>query len=146
MAISLSNLKPAKGSRSTSKRVGRGNSSGKGTTAGRGQKGQKARTGGRSGHKIRGARRLIMATPKLRGFKRQSPQAETVNVQELQSAFKAGEVVSPKSLKAKRLVAQNAKLVKVLGFGNLKKKLIIQGCLLSAAAKDKVLAAGGEVR
>ena len=146
MAIKLNNLKPAKGSRPTSKRVGRGNASGKGTTAGRGQKGQKARTGGRGGPKVRGARRLIMQTPRLRGFKRQSPTVETVNVQDLQSAFQAGETVSLKSLKAKGLVPRGAKAVKLLGFGNLKKKLAVQGCLLSASAKDKVLAAGGEVR
>jgi large subunit ribosomal protein L15 len=146
MAISLNTLKPAKGARSQPKRLGRGNSSGKGTTAGRGTKGQKARSGGRSGHKIRGMRRLILQTPKLRGFKRQSPDVAAVNLKDLQSNFPAGAVVSPKSLKNKHLVPLSATVVKVLGTGDLKKGLKVQGCRVSAAAKDKILAAGGELR
>ena len=146
MALTLSSLKPAKGARTKSKRVGRGNASGKGTTAGRGTKGQKARTGGRGGHKIRGLRRLVLATPKLRGFSRQSPEVFAVNLGDIQSAFADGAVVSLKSLKAKRLISQNAKFAKILGQGTLKRAVKVKGCQISASAKEKVLAAGGEVQ
>lgn len=146
MAMSLNNLKPAKGAKNSSKRVGRGNASGKGTTAGRGTKGQKARTGGRGGHKIRGMRRLVLSTPKLRGFKRQSARIDNVNLNSLQDSYQDGAIVTIKSLKSKGLVPSNSKFVKILGFGTLKKGLKIKGCQVSTSAKDKILAAGGEVR
>jgi len=146
-SLSLSTLRPARGAKQRpDKRVGRGNASGKGTTAGKGTKGQKARTGGRNRLKTLGMRRLIMSTPKLRGFKSLSPSASPVNLGELDAAYKAGEVVNVRSLKAKGLVPVISSKVKVLGGGSLKKKLVVTGCLVSASAKEAILAAGGEVR
>ncbi len=69
MTLSMHTLRPSKGSKSKPKRVGRGNASGKGTTAGRGGKGQTARSGGRNKLKLLGMRHLMLQTPKLRGFK-----------------------------------------------------------------------------
>ena len=144
--MTLNNLKPSKGSRYKPKRKGRGNASGKGTTAGRGTKGQLSRSGGRNRHKLRALRNLVLSTPKLRGFKRQSMEISTVNLKDLQSNFENKAVVSMKSLKSKGLVQSNAKAIKILAFGILKKELKVQGCRVSIPAKDKILAAGGEVR
>lgn len=143
--LSLSNLKPARGAKRYPKRVGRGNASGKGTTAGRGTKGQKARTGGRKGIKVLGLRRLVMQTPKLRGFKTAKAGVALVGLDQVNEVFKSGEIVSRKSLAAKGLIPASATRVKILG-GELKKKLSVVGCSMSAPAKEKVLAAGGEVR
>jgi large subunit ribosomal protein L15 len=145
MAISLSNLKPASGARSKFKRVGRGNASGKGTTAGRGTKGQRARTGGRNKLKLLGLRRLVMATPKLRGFQRQRRPSAAVNVGDLEAAFVTGSTVTPKALAKKGLVPTGASRVKILAGGSLKKKLKVTGCVVTGAAKEKITAAQGEV-
>jgi large subunit ribosomal protein L15 len=145
--LSLSNLKPSRGSKQYPKRVGRGNASGKGTTAGRGTKGQKARTGGRKGIKVMGLRRLVLQTPKLRGFKSISKAAVAlVGLEKLNEVFRSGDVISRKTLSSKGLIPASATQVKILGGVELKKKLIVVGCLLSAPAKEKILAAGGEVR
>jgi len=146
MTITLNNLKSSKGSSYKKKRLGRGNASGKGTTAGRGTKGQLSRSGGRNRHKLRGLRRLVLATPKLRGFKRQGAEIATVNLKEIQSSFEDGAVIRIHNLKSKGLISSNAKFVKVLGFGTLKKAVKIQGCNVSVTAKEKILASGGEVR
>src|SRR5262245_50212699 len=104
MSLSLNNLRPAYGSKSQPKRVGRGNASGKGTTAGRGGKGQKARTGGRNRLKRLGMRRQMLQTPKLRGFKSKYAKDETVSLGAISAAFVDGANVTPKSLAKKGLV------------------------------------------
>jgi large subunit ribosomal protein L15 len=147
MAIKLNNLKPAVGARIRDrKRLGRGNATGKGTTAGKGTKGQKARTGGRNYNRIRGIRRLVLQTPKLRGFKRQRPAEAVVNLRELQEQFQDGAIVTVRALQSKGLVPSNVRRVKILGQGILKKGLKVQGCRVSESAKERILAAGGEVR
>lgn len=146
MALTMHNLKPAKGAKRQPKRVGRGNASGKGTTAGRGGKGQTARTGGRNRLKLLGMRHLMLQTPKLRGFKSHHPKLQNVNVGQLNAAFQSGETVSPKFLAKKGYVASSGARVKILAGGNLKKKLIVTGCVVSESAKEKIVAAGGEVR
>ncbi|MDD5251947.1 MAG: 50S ribosomal protein L15 [Patescibacteria group bacterium] len=145
MTLSLSELKGARGARRQPKRVGRGNASGKGTTAGKGTKGQRARTGGRNRITLLGIRRLVMSTPKLRGFKSQYPQAAAVNVGQL-AAFGPGVTVDLRALKAKGLVPSPAKRAKILGGGELKKKIVIAGLEVSASAKAKIEAAGGTIR
>ena len=147
MALKLHNLKPAHGARPRAgKRLGRGNATGKGTTAGKGTKGQKARTGGRNYNKIRGARRTVLQTPKLRGFKRQRPEEAVVNLRALQEGFIEGAIVTVRALQSKGLVPSNVRRVKILGQGILKKGLTLKGCRVSEPAKEKILAAGGEVR
>ncbi len=146
MSLSLHTLKPAKGAKRYHKRVGRGNASGKGTTAGRGGKGQTARTGGRNRLKLLGMRHLMLSTPKLRGFKSHHGKPASFNLGQLNSAFQNGEMVSPKTLAKKGLVSSASARVKVLASGNLKKKLAVAGCEVSEQAKEKIVAAGGEVR
>lgn len=141
----MHNLKPAKGAKRQPKRVGRGNASGKGTTAGRGGKGQTARTGGRNRLKLLGMRHLMLQTPKLRGFKSHHPKLQNVSLRQLNAAFQSGETISPKLLVKKGLV-QGSGRVKILADGTLKKKLVITGCVVSASAKEKITAAGGDVR
>ncbi len=139
-------LKPAKGSKRYPKRVGRGNASGKGTTAGRGGKGQTARTGGRNKLKLLGMRHLMLQTPKLRGFKSHRGKSSIVTLGELNRAYGSGETVTPATLAKKGIVPSPGARVKVLGGGMLKKKLIVSGCAVSAGAKELIAKAGGEVR
>jgi large subunit ribosomal protein L15 len=145
MSLSLHNLHPAAGAKRKSKRVGRGNASGKGTTAGKGGKGQTARSGGRFGLNILGMKRLVLSTPKLRGFTSPHAKAVAVDLDMLNVAFDAGNKVTPKTLAKKGLIPSGAK-VKLLGSGTLKKKLIVIDCAVSEGAKAKIAAAGGEVR
>ncbi|MEX1026923.1 MAG: 50S ribosomal protein L15 [Candidatus Paceibacterota bacterium] len=132
----------------TSRQVGRGGKRGK--TAGRGHKGQKAR----AGHSLRPQMRDEMKRlPKLRGRSThrllpRSDAATVVNVSTLQETFKSGETVSPETLIAAGLVRSKRKAapsVKVLGQGELKKKLTLSGCEVSATAREKIEAAGGTV-
>jgi large subunit ribosomal protein L15 len=144
MSISLNNIKSFAGSKRSKKRVGRGVGS-TGTTAGRGQKGQKSRSG-TGGFKRLGMRKLILSTPKLRGFKSLNADAQVVNLSRVASAFSKGEIVSPQTLKAKKLVAkQNAK-VKVLGGGEISVSLSFVGCEVSKTAAEKIIAAGGQIK
>ena len=128
------------------KRVGRGGKRGK--TSGRGTKGQKAR----AGHRIMPAiREILKKLPKRRGYKLTSVQdaALVVNVRALEQAFNAGDTVTPALLDERKLIRgrQGSKLVvKILGTGELTKKLTVTGCEVSAAARAKIEAAGGAVQ
>ncbi len=144
--MQLNTLKP-KTSRSTGKRVGRGNASGKGKTAGRGTKGQKAR----SGHKIwPNVREQLKKLPKLRGYKLNSIQTKpmAVNIAVLDKVFSAGDTVTPSALREHGIVKARRGVtpkVKILGEGELTKKLTISGCSVSASAKAAIEKAGGSV-
>jgi large subunit ribosomal protein L15 len=144
--IKIHNLKPAKGSRTTTKRVGRGNASGKGTTAGRGTKGQGARTGGRNRRKLRGFRHIMLATPKLRGFRSLQPKPEVVTLLAVSSAFNGGEEVTVTSLVKKGLLSNSKNGAKIIGNTKLEKKLIISGCVVTAGVRKAIEAAGGQVK
>lgn len=87
MAVTISNLRPQKGSRSRKKRIGRGNASGHGTYSGRGQKGQRSRSGGKKGLKLKGIRRNIRNLPKLRGFKSRAIKPEIVHLEDIDKKF-----------------------------------------------------------
>jgi len=149
--LNLSNLQPAQARRDR-KRVGRGLGSGKGRYSGRGIKGQKSRAGS---HAMRagfegGQMPLYMRTAKLRGNTSADAMpigpfrtySQPVNLRDLER-FEAGEEVTPESLKAKGLIRSVRKDVKLLGNGELKKKLTITVHAASAAAREKVEAAGG---
>jgi len=86
MPLTLHTIKPFSGSKKKVKRVGRGLGS-TGTYSGRGQKGQRARSGGRGGLKLLGMKRIILATPKLRGFKSPYPKMVAVNIGDLEKKF-----------------------------------------------------------
>jgi len=149
--LNLSNLQPAQ-PREGRKRVGRGLGSGKGRYSGRGIKGQKSRAGS---HTMRagfegGQMPLAMRIPKLRGNTSKDAMpvgpfrtyTQPVNLRDL-DRFDAGEEVTPESLKAKGLIRSVRKDVKLLGTGELTKKLTISVHGASATAREKVEAAGG---
>ncbi len=142
MTLTLHTLKPKSGSKRDKKRVGRGLGS-KGTYSGRGVKGQRARSGGRSGLKLKGLRPLMLATPKRRGFNVGKPRPVIVNVGDLAKIFANGAKIDPNVLLKKGLIDKIGAGVKILGKGEIGIKLSFSGCLVSASAKAKIEKAGG---
>ncbi|MDD5145819.1 MAG: uL15 family ribosomal protein [Candidatus Pacebacteria bacterium] len=129
-----------------SKKMGRGGAHG--FYCGRGAKGQKARGGMKFKPEIR---ELIKRYPKLRGYKFKAVELKpaVLNVEILDTKFNEGEVISPKILIEKRLIRRiegKIPAVKILGKGKIAKKLIIEGCLFSKSAKEKIEKAGGEIK
>ena len=143
MALSLNTLAPAKGSRQRKFRVGRGYATGRGTTAGRGTKGQRARTGGRNRLKLKGLKQMLLAFPKTRGFQSTHPTVYAIPMARLQDKFADGERVTLEGLKAKSLVPKSAVMAKVIGGGEVKKKLVFVGIKATASVKAAVEKAGG---
>jgi large subunit ribosomal protein L15 len=141
--LKLHHLRPAPGSKKDRTRVGRGEGS-KGKTSGRGTKGTKARYQVRPGFEGGGVR-LVMRTPKLRGFKNPfRVEYQVVNLETLVELYPQGGEVTVASLVAKGAVRKNEK-VKVLGQGDLSLKLDLKVDKVSESAKAKILAAGGSV-
>jgi large subunit ribosomal protein L15 len=148
--MQLHQLKP-KTAFAVSKRVGRGGKRGK--TSGRGTKGQKAR----AGHRIRPeARDLIKKIPKLRGHGKNRARTVsdaiqkpvTLNVSSIDSHFENGERVTPATLREKGIVRSHAgtrPAIKILGDGNLSKKVSVADCAVSKSAREKIEKAGGSV-
>lgn len=146
MALSLSNIKSAKGATKRRKRIGRGNASGHGTYSTRGLKGQRSRSGGRNKLKRLGFKKILAQTPKMRGFKSGKPKNQAVNLRELNDAFKDGDKLDVKSLLRAGLINSAAVSVKILGQGELKlKNLEIAGVKLSLSAKEQIEKMGGKV-
>ncbi len=143
----LHDLHPAEGSKKARKRVGRGNGSGYGTTAGRGTKGQLSRAGGGKGAGFEGGQtQLAMRLPKLGGFKNHNRvEYAPVNVSRLEKLFNDGDVVDGDALVAKGVIKRNYIPVKVLGDGELTKKLTVRVDKVSKSAQAKIEAAGGKV-
>ena len=141
--LKLHHLRPAPGSKTERTRVGRGEAS-KGKTSGRGTKGTKARYQVRPGFEGGGVR-LVMRTPKLRGFKNPfRVEYQVVNLEKLAEHFPQGGAVTVNDLVSKGLVRKNEP-VKVLGSGEISVKLDIKVDKVSEQAKSKILAAGGSV-
>jgi len=141
--LKLHHLRPAPGSKKDRTRVGRGEAS-KGKTAGRGTKGTKARYQVRPGFEGGGVR-LVMRTPKLRGFKNPfRVEYQVVNLEKLAEHFPQGGAVTVNDLVSKGLVRKNEP-VKVLGNGDISVKLELKVDKVSEQAKSKILAAGGSV-
>jgi large subunit ribosomal protein L15 len=144
MPLTLHNIQPKKGAKKTKKRVGRGLAS-KGRYSGRGIKGQRSRSGGKSGLKLKGLRQNMLATPKARGFQSHKPHPVVVNLSDLNKMFVDGAKISPKSLLKKGLVSDITNGVKILGTGTLALKLTVTDCTFSEVAKEKLIAAGGTI-
>src|SRR5918992_1304571 len=149
--IGLHSLKPATGSRQARKRLGRGKGSGQGKTAGRGHKGAGSRSGAKSKRGYEGGQNPIhMRMRKLRGphmkksmpFERFRTHTQPVNVADLEARFDAGAEVTPESLRSAGLATRKTP-VKVLGRGELKKKLTVHAHAFSASAREKIEGAGG---
>ena len=145
--MQLNDLRPAEGSRKSRMHVGRGNGSGYGTTAGRGSKGQLSRSGGGKGAGFEGGQTpLAMRLPKLPGFKNHNRvEYAPVNVSRLELLYNDGETVDAESLLAKGVIKHDYVPVKVLGDGEITKKLTVKVDKVSASAKAKIEAAGGKV-
>lgn len=149
--IGLHNLKPKPGSKKPRKRIGRGEGSGLGKTSGRGHKGAGARSGRKRKAGYEGGQNPIhMRMRKLRGpHKKQSmpfenfrTKTQPVNLADLEERFDSGAEVTPVSLKEKGLATRKDP-VKILARGEIKKKLEVHAHAFSAAAKEKIEAAGG---
>ena len=145
--MQLNDLRPSEGSTTNRKRLGRGNSSGTGTTAGRGYKGQLSRSGGGKGKGFEGGQQpLAMRLPKLPGFTNHSRvEYAPVNVSRLDAIFADGDVVDGASLVEKGIIKSDYIPVKVLGDGEITKALTVRVDKVSASAKAKIEAAGGKV-
>ena len=145
--MNLNELYPFAEDRKSRKRVGRGPASGTGKTAGRGMNGQKSRAGGGKGAGFEGGQtQLAMRLPKLPGFVNHNRvEYAPVNVARLEALFADGETVDGESLMAKGVIKHDYIPVKVLGDGEITKKLTVKVDKVSASAKAKIEAAGGKV-
>jgi len=151
--IGLHSIRPKPGSTHAKKRLGRGKGSGTGKTAGRGHKGAGSRSGAKSKRGYEGGQTAIhMRMRKLRGphMKKSMPfepfrtHTQPINVSDLEDRFDAGAEVTPDSLRDAGL-AKRRTPVKVLGKGEISKKLTVHAHAFSATAKEKIEAAGGSV-
>lgn len=149
--MKLSDLRPAPGSHTHEKRVGRGHGSGRGKTAGRGTKGQKARTGGHIHRAFSGGQnRMSKGLPFLRGIGNSNyafrKDYAVINVTNLED-FEAGSYVTPAEMLAAGLMSKTESegLVKILGDGEIDRALTVRAHKFSASAREKIEAAGGSV-
>jgi large subunit ribosomal protein L15 len=145
----LERIPKRKNRKMPSKRIGRGYGSGTGGhTVGRGTKGQKSRSGHKSTVFFEGGNvPFFRRIPKYRGFNKADKIAyEPINLTTLEKSYKAGEEISLDSLREKGLVRKRTTHVKILGSGEVTKKLKIKDLPLSEAARDKILASGGSIK
>ena len=146
MKITVHTMKPARGSKHTKKRIGRGNASGHGAYSTRGGKGQTARSGGSRGLKTKAFKRLMQSTPKLRGFKSLAVKPSEVYLSTLDKKFADGALVNLASLKEKKIINDDAKAAKIIVNGELTKKLVIEGVKMTKTAKVIIEKVGGEIK
>lgn len=144
MSLSLHTLAPKKGSRTKKFRVGRGYATGRGTTAGRGTKGQRARTGGRKRLKLKGLKQMLLAFPKSRGFNSMYPTVYAVPADRIVKAFQAGDRIDLDTLKVKHLIPKVAVKAKIIGRGEVDKKLTFVDIMATESVKAAVEKAGGK--
>jgi len=144
----LHNLPKRNNRKEKDKRIGRGYGSGVGGhTVGRGMKGQKSRSGHKSLVGFEGGQTpFFRRMPKFMGFKPINRiENVVVNLDVLSDNYKSGEKISLESLISKGLIGRDAKKVKILGSGDIKKKLAIEGLAISKVAQEKVIKAGGSI-
>ncbi len=150
--IGLHTLKPAPGSKKDRKRIGRGHGSGHGKTSGRGHKGYGSRAGAKDRQRFEGGQNPIhMRSRKLRGpnkkmsmpFEPFRTHTQPVNLSDLEARFEAGGEVTPETLKASGLATRRDIPVKILGRGELSKKLTVRAHGFSKAARAAIESAGG---
>ena len=146
----LNELSPAPGSKKARKRVGRGTGSGHGKTSGRGHKGAGARSGAQAHSTYEGGQMpLQRRLPRLKGEARGS---HTVSRPTLYAAVNLGQLgnlpgdtIGPEELRAAGLVRKKAKLVKILGDGEIGRAIVVRAQAFSKLAREKIEAAGGSV-
>ena len=142
--MSLTGLKPPKGAKHSKKRVGRGQGSGNGKTAGRGHKGAKSRSGFTHKRGVEGGQMPLHRRMPKRGF--HTPfrtEYSVVNLDTIVEVFDAGSEVTPELLQERGLIGGSRKKVKVLGRGDVTKKLTVRAHKFSGTAQEKITAAGG---
>lgn len=147
MPLRLHDLRPNPGARKQRKRVGRGNASGKGTYSGRGLKGQRSRAGRDYNSVFEGGAMSMMRTlPRRGGFKNRNRIEYTpINVVDLARRFPPGATVDADALAQARLLRRPEQPFKILAGGHIPHALHLRAERVSAAARDKLLAAGGTV-
>lgn len=145
--MKLHELKPNKGGAvKATKRLGRGTGSGQGKTAGKGHKGQNARSGGGTRPGFEGGQMPIYRRLPKRGFTNIfTKEYATVNISDLNDRFEDGAEVTPQSLKEAGIIKKLNDGVKILGDGNLDKKLTVKANKFSKSAAEKIEANGGKV-
>ena len=142
--MNLHELSPAEGANKSSKRIGRGHGSGWGKTAGKGHKGQKARSGGSIRPGFEGGQMPLQRRIPKRGFNNIfAKKIVSINVSALE-AFEDGAEVTALALAEKGIVKKANDGIKILGNGNLTKKLTVKVAAYSESAKQKIEAAGGK--
>jgi large subunit ribosomal protein L15 len=142
--MKLHELKPAAGSTTAPKRLGRGIGSGLGKTSGKGHKGAKARSGGGKRPGFEGGQMPLVRRIPKRGFTNIfATEYETINVESLE-IFADGTLVTPELLLEKRLIKKVRDGVKVLGSGDITRKLTVRASKFTGSAKEKIEAAGGK--
>jgi large subunit ribosomal protein L15 len=142
--ITLSNLKPARGSHQNRKRLGRGPGSGLGKTSGKGHKGHKARTGGGTNPGFEGGQMPMYRRLPKRGFTNPfRVENQVVNLSQLKQVSATD--VSPETLYSAGLIAKPDAPVKLLGTGDADRAYSVRGVSLSASARTKIEAAGGKI-
>jgi large subunit ribosomal protein L15 len=140
----LNSLKPALGAKTPAKRLGRGIGSGKGKTCGKGHKGQKARAGGYHKVGFEGGQMPLQRRIPKSGFRsRKSLSRQEVRLSDL--AHLNVDVIDLESLKSSGLINRNTKIVKIISFGTLEKKISIKGISVTAGTKAKIEQVGGTV-
>lgn len=143
--MNLNELSPAPGSKKKAVRVGRGLGSGLGKTSGKGQKGQKSRTGGVKRPGFEGGQKpLYLRLPKRGFYNKFGKEYAEVNVGDL-NCFEDGAVVDPVALIEVGMVKNIRDGIRVLGNGELTKKLTVQAMGFTKTAEEKIIAAGGKV-
>ena len=142
--MKLHELHPAEGSTTAPKRLGRGSGSGLGKTSGKGHKGAKARSGGGKRPGFEGGQMPLYRRVPKRGFNNVfGTEYAEVNVERLE-AFEDGAVVDAKALLEARMIRKELDGVKILGSGELTKKLTVKAAKFTASAKEKIEAVGGK--
>jgi len=143
--LKLNELRPGRGARRKTRRVGRGDGSGRGKTSGRGSKGLFSRTGGRLRPGFEGGQMPLARRLPKRGFTNKfRSEYQVINVESL-NIFKDGDIVNAALMQEKNLVRRRVP-VKILGNGELKRKITVEAHKFSKSAADKVKNAGGEIK
>lgn len=145
MSLTPQTIKSNPGSQRTKKRVGRGNASQKGTYSGRGLKGQRSRSGGKGGTKLRGLKAMLQKVPKLRGFKSLQAKKATVDLVTLSRVTKDGDIVTPYTLNKAGVVKNPKTGVKIVGSDKMAHKITLKGCVASKGATEAIEKAGGTI-
>ena len=142
--MKLHDLKPAVGATTAAKRLGRGIGSGLGKTSGKGHKGAKARSGGGKGPGFEGGQIPLMRRIPKRGFTNKfRTEYVAINVDRLE-IFEDGQVVTPVELIEMGIIKKIEDGVKIMGNGDITKKLTVKANKFTASAKEKIEAAGGK--